>query len=224
MLILVPKTVLRVKQRILQDLASKKISTSWYHRPMTVPSSKGQSSKVLVPHPGNVSNAKQLTEYQACLERCAFLCELIRSQIFNARPYRRLTEEERVWEKLVTDRQSAHSASLQNLQDMQSTLESNPESLLITEEESNESGKTTVDVTQLSAWIGKALEDVTLDVHHLESVLARAQGLESQTRSSCESLFAMLLKAFGDREKTTGKTVDPASMLKLLSVSQSGAL
>ena len=136
----------------------------------------------------------------------------------------RLTEEEQVWEKLVTDRQSAHSASLQKLQDMQSTLESNPESLLLRPEDSNEEENKALNVAQLSAWIGKALEDVTLDVHHLESVLSRAQGLETQTRSSCESLFAMLLKAFGDREKTTGKSVDPASMLKLLSVSQSGAL
>jgi hypothetical protein len=140
----------------------------------------------------------------------------------------RLEEEEVIWDRLSTERNESHSRAMQALRDIQAntlvTLENDPSAPIFSpneeQDDANDNGVSTLlSVKNLSVWVSKSLQDVTLDVHHLESVIAKAQVQESKTRSSCESLFSMMLKAYGDREKE--KPVDPMAMLKLLSVSQS---
>ena len=132
-------SVFQVQQRILKDLASKKINTSWYHRPATIP-----DKKELLSHPGNTSNAKQLIDYKLSIDR--------------------LEKEKAVWETLVHDRTRNHQETVQSLNSenqLRIEIEKIQESL---SDQDQELLAKSQDISQLDSWISITMDDLLLEV------------------------------------------------------------
>ena len=79
-----------VESTLLENLAQGKVNTSWYHRPAAIPQPKKK-----FPHPGNVSNAKQLLEFERIIAR--------------------LQNEKEVWHKVRTEYLSRHTDTMASL-------------------------------------------------------------------------------------------------------------
>ena len=117
----------------------------------------------------------------------------------------RLEAEKESWESLKTSKESMYSGN--NCSFPVPSLSQEQEEFLMESKE----------LIQFEEWMSKNTDSLVLEIHRLQSLIHKARVFESNSKTTCESLFSMILKGYADKEKNEA-VIDPMDMLKLLTV------
>jgi hypothetical protein len=168
----------KVQSILLENISKSLVNFSWYHRPV-IP-----QVKKTVCHPGNLSNAKQLQEFENAIAR--------------------LENELRIWQNIKDSYSTKHCNEMTNL------VNNDLKKMVLAQEPLQEPPK----YQHVSETVKTNLDEIRREVYHFESIMHKISVLESKTKKSCESLFSMMLKAYSEREKNkTVDAIDMLKLL-----------
>ncbi|TPX64478.1 hypothetical protein SpCBS45565_g05871 [Spizellomyces sp. 'palustris'] len=185
-----------IQEDVIAGLTSKKINTSWYHRPAD--STPQPETPKKLPHPQNEANARQLEEYQRDLER--------------------LKAEEQQWISLLKDHTAAHA-------DVLARLESKPEHDPVKPSLNDDECTILEEVCSgdfaksIDGWMAEQYDSLQLELDNVDHVLRQTTAFEHRTRRFTDQVFEKVLKAYEEKDRKE-KVADPMDILRLLSTAK----